>query len=483
MTAPRSTIAAHLRLAALLLTCLVPSAHAEPVDPGGGIGGTGITGVGAIQKFGSIFVNGREFFLDRATRITRDGEPTTEGALRLGDVVVVDGNVDPQAGRSLATRVDIRTALQGPIESIDPAAGTFVVSGQTVRLTPRTYGEQNATLPPGALRVGDVVRVSGFSRGTDAWTATRVAPVETAAAASFLVRGQLDDIDLTRRVVTVAGRRYSLPRQLPANVHIGDLLRLTGSTLPDAMLVQTVSTDRLLPRVTGRTVEMSGYVQSNLTPGTLVSNGTTVHFDRTTHFENGNDSELQRDAPMALRGEIRADGSVAVREMIVNRDPHDVVLPARPRAPARNRARQGSSNSSDQQTPAQNRNPASSTDTDSVQKDTGDQVTQPVVDRPRTDQPESDRPAAVEPVSAGNTEKPDGPVADKPESPVAVKPDSPPTDNPVATKPVSPTPPPVSPTPRPVSPTPRPVSPTARPEGSRTETERSDSEERSRTRR
>ena len=84
-------------IALLIFLYGVDFATAESTDPGGGIGGTGITGFGVVQKFVSIFVNGREYILDDNTRVTRDGVSVDEKTLHLGDVVSIDGRIDAAA--------------------------------------------------------------------------------------------------------------------------------------------------------------------------------------------------------------------------------------------------------------------------------------------------------------------------------------------------------------------------------------------------
>lgn len=88
----------------------------------GGIGGTGIS-FGPITGFGSIFVNGVEFQTSGATIII-DGSPASEGDLKKGMVVTVQGTIDGDTG--IATTILAESAVKGPVDEdvTDPSAST-----------------------------------------------------------------------------------------------------------------------------------------------------------------------------------------------------------------------------------------------------------------------------------------------------------------------------------------------------------------------
>jgi hypothetical protein len=87
----------------------------------GGIGGSGIS-QGPITEFGSIFVNGIEWFLDDA-EIEFDGETLTiagfnesqkTALFNLGMVVRVEGTIDSN-GDHWAERVFFDDEIEGPV--------------------------------------------------------------------------------------------------------------------------------------------------------------------------------------------------------------------------------------------------------------------------------------------------------------------------------------------------------------------------------
>ncbi|MHB1587849.1 MAG: DUF5666 domain-containing protein [Acidiferrobacteraceae bacterium] len=147
----------------------------------GGIGGTGISAFGAIQRFGSIFVNGREYPLSGA-RITVDGRPATRQALRLGQVVLVRAT----AGRPLkVTRIRVQHAVEGPITRIH--GDQFVVLGQTINVAPGLVVQGDAPRTTGhPLGVGDIVRVSALRERAGVWEASRITRVHRSTQRSRL---------------------------------------------------------------------------------------------------------------------------------------------------------------------------------------------------------------------------------------------------------------------------------------------------------
>src|SRR5512138_1152335 len=91
---------------------------------------TPVISSGAITGFGSVFVNGVRFDTSSAS-FTINGKAGTQGDLRVGHVVTVHAHRD-DSGHSTADRIDFDDAVQGPVDSVDAAAGTLVVMGQTV---------------------------------------------------------------------------------------------------------------------------------------------------------------------------------------------------------------------------------------------------------------------------------------------------------------------------------------------------------------
>lgn len=317
-----------LTVALLIFLYGVDFAPAESTDPGGGIGGTGITGFGVVQKFGSIFVNGREYILDGNTRVTRDGVSADEKTLHLGDVVSVEGRIDAVSGHSVAVRVDSETTLQGVVEKVDVSSGTLSVLNQVVRVTPETLtdGSKKASLLAG-IRLGEHITVSALPGSDNSWTATRIARV-SADVSHFVLRGTVQRSEPERGRLRVSGRDLIIPPgKLPARLAQGDIVRVLGHYGKNTLQVENVSIAQPKFGVAGQMVEMSGYIQAQPESGRLVSNNVALRYSDTSVFIGGSVADVRTDAPVVVRGEMQADGGMAVREILVNVEPMRATLP------------------------------------------------------------------------------------------------------------------------------------------------------------
>jgi Domain of unknown function (DUF5666) len=145
---------------------------------GGGGGGTGVASIGSggtgsfsafnvgtITGFGSVFVNGVRFDDSSPSLSVSDEDGKRDrNALRLGMVVRVQGSVD-SSGSATASSFAFDSELQGPVRSINAAAKTFNIFGQTVVVGLNTVFD--ASLPSGfdtlvGLPLGQVMEVHGY---------------------------------------------------------------------------------------------------------------------------------------------------------------------------------------------------------------------------------------------------------------------------------------------------------------------------------
>ncbi len=149
---------------------------------GGGIGGTGIY-AGEITDFGSVWVNGIEFFETSQSSITVDDTAAlNEGDLKIGMYVTLRGTLNLDGVTGTYDSIDYDDDIEGPITD-DPAEDvvsmtkTFEIFGIT------TIVEKNDTIFDDETGSGfnydtiakdDIVEVSGFINGGGALHATRI---------------------------------------------------------------------------------------------------------------------------------------------------------------------------------------------------------------------------------------------------------------------------------------------------------------------
>ncbi len=177
------------------------------VDQVAGIQGSGspvaagVTAVGTVDGFGSIFVDGVEYSTSGA-QIRIDDQPGVESQLHVGQIVTLKGTLDSNGTTGAAETVSYSDDLRGPIDQIDLTSGTFAVLGTVVRVTDDTLFDE-AIVPAelGSLRTGDTVHVSGFANANGDVLASRVdlAP----ATASRQIRGIVQSLDTTARTFRI----------------------------------------------------------------------------------------------------------------------------------------------------------------------------------------------------------------------------------------------------------------------------------------
>jgi hypothetical protein len=126
-----------LAAAFLILTISCSGSSSSDNAAGGGIGGTGTIGAssGAIEGFGSVFVNGVEWETNGTEFEIEGVGGFSENDLHEGMRVKVEGTFDDNGTTGTATKIRFDDNLEGPISSVTTSSSgsvkTLVVMGQT----------------------------------------------------------------------------------------------------------------------------------------------------------------------------------------------------------------------------------------------------------------------------------------------------------------------------------------------------------------
>lgn len=283
-------------------------------EGGGGVTGTGSTALGTVDDFGSIFVNGVEYFTDTAN-ISVDGiAGQAESQLRVGMVVKVSGLLlSPTTGQ--ASSVEYDTDVRGAIDAapvIGASGVDFTVDGIPVHAGDRTFvdGAVSATL----LAAGDRVDVSGL----------RIAATGVIAAAR-VARSALPGTILTGAISSVTATSFNLGSVLVTY----DASVLRGvSSLAEGMAVRvradadpvngTLAASKIeaIDGALAAGSELSDQgVVSNLTATSFYLGGLRVTYNSNTKFRNGTIATLQNGDVVEAEGTIATDGSLAARQV------------------------------------------------------------------------------------------------------------------------------------------------------------------------
>lgn len=289
---------------------------------GGGSGGDGSTppsatqtrvvALGAITGFGSVHVNGQRF-VTTSTTFTIDGEPGTQSDLRVGHMIRVHGrhrgSDDPSADR-----IEMHTLVRGPVQSIDTAANSLVVLGQTVIVDADTsFGENVTGSALSGIAVADVVEASGARRADGVILATRID--KRGASASLRVRGTVSGLDAATKKFSISALvvDYStaalqrFPAGTPAN---GDLVEVKGGTLSAGgdLIARQVELEDEDDGEAGDRAELEGPITRFVSATDFDVTGKRVTTTAGTTYQNGSVSDLALDVKVEAEGSIDANG-------------------------------------------------------------------------------------------------------------------------------------------------------------------------------
>jgi hypothetical protein len=171
--------------------------------------GSATVAAGPIQGFGSIIVNGVHYEHDRSgVRITGDDDSSASSAdLKLGVVVDISaGRIDDNS-RSVPNAISFRSALLGPVDSVDATANTLLILGQTVVVTDMTYFDSSITGGLAGIAAGDIVRVHGlFDKTTGETTATRLEKRSLSSVSAFRLRAVVSALDTSAKTFLLGGQ-------------------------------------------------------------------------------------------------------------------------------------------------------------------------------------------------------------------------------------------------------------------------------------
>jgi Domain of unknown function (DUF5666) len=290
--------------AALMAVGLITACGGGGGGNSNSVGGTTATAftAGPVRGFGSIIVNGVRFDDSGAEIENEDGVRGSQDDIKLGSMVEVEsGRIDDSTGRATAVRIRFGSEIKGPVASVDAAANSFVVLGQTIDVKPETVFDDSLGASDVAGLVGKVVEVHAQrDAATGHYVATRIEAED--GATSFKLRGTVSALDTTAKTFQIGDAVISYASlnaaDIPAGLANGMKLRVKVATAQvDGKWVATSI------RSGDRKVEDHGDARLQ---------GNVTAFTSATSFEvNG----IQVDASSARidKGPVTADSVVEVR--------------------------------------------------------------------------------------------------------------------------------------------------------------------------
>lgn len=274
----------------------------------GGINGGGRS-AGRITAFGSIFVNRIEYFTDSAT-ILVNGVPSTQAALRVGQIVAVDGVVNADGRTGTATVVTAASDARGAVTALDTVNSTITVLGQLVHINPQTSFAPAIAAPGlGALSVGQVLEISGFRDAAGDLVASRIDPSAAAGDRVIGTVGSLSNGSLRFKIENLTVD-YSAAAQITGSLANGALVEVTGPRAVAGVL--RADTLTVLPGglgVNSGESRLEGYVTAVSGGGFVVGTQPVVLAPDAT-FVGGTAANLVANAKVEVEGTVDASGTL-----------------------------------------------------------------------------------------------------------------------------------------------------------------------------
>lgn len=280
----------------------------------------GIEGGGVIRRFGTGFstvtVSDQVFATNAQTTVTIDDQPATVDQLAVGNVVRVVATTDDNGVTAVASAIVQINDLKGPIEagSIDTAAGTFVVLGQTVRVVATTvFDDSIVPRSIAGLGDGDRVEVSGLFDADGVVTATRIEPD---AGAQLEVTGVVSNHDagvmtfsLGALVVDYSGA--TLEDFDGGQIADGLLVEAEGATLDANGALVATEVENKTPGFggdDGDLGEIEGFVTRFVSATDFDVAGLPVTTTAQTTYEDGSAADLALNVRVEVEGDLDANG-------------------------------------------------------------------------------------------------------------------------------------------------------------------------------
>lgn len=283
-----------------------------------GIDGGGVA-LGAISRFGSVFVNGVEYSTTRA-QISVNGQMSTEAQLRVGQVVTVSGTIAASGLTGAAASITFDDDVIGPIAAIDLAGSSFVVLGQTVHTDATTTFDSGSIQPAelASLAVGDVVEVSGFQDAAGAILASRI---ERFAGGEVEVSGSVANLDASAKqfnlnALVVDYTAAQLPNGAPSNGACveaeGDSASLIGGVLHATRVL--VKSCRIAV-ANGDKGEIEGVVTMLRSPSDFDVGSQPVLTNASTQYDGGTSVNLAPNVKVEIEGTFNAGGTLVASKV------------------------------------------------------------------------------------------------------------------------------------------------------------------------
>jgi len=323
------------RVLAVALTAL---AVAGCGGGGAGSGAGSVAGIdrlgvsaGSVTGFGSIVVNGVRYETSSASfDIDDDSSGSSQDDLSVGDTVVVTFDTD---NPTVALAVIGDEAVEGPVDSVNVAAGTLAVAGQTVLTDAGTsFDDSNAVQSLADIQQGDFVEVSGFFDADGTIRATRIE--KKAVSGETEVHGIVSAKNASTFMINTLVINYtSVPAIIDddfpgGTFNNGDFVEVKGTNYSGSTLLATkVEPDGFGVGEGGTGLdiedfdeaEIEGFITRFASARDFDVTGVPVTTDAGTVFEGGTATDLGLNVKVEVEGAFNTAGVLVADKVDIRR--------------------------------------------------------------------------------------------------------------------------------------------------------------------
>lgn len=288
----------------------------DGIDAGGSP--TSVFVAGPINSFGSIVVNGVHYATTGA-EILVDDEVATEEELRVGQIVRISATAD--GSEVTANTVSYDDNVEGPIESIDAAAGFMVVLGQTV-LVRSTTSFDNDISPRSleGLSVDAIVEISGYINSNREIVATRIELDDDDD--DFEVTGYVTNLDTAAmtfdiNALTVDYSQATFEDFGGNDISEDDLVEVEGAQFGAVgeFVAREVELEDEFIGDGADDIEIEGFITRFASSTDFDVAGIPATTTSTTRFEDGTQADLGLDVLIEIEGSLDSNGVLVAEDV------------------------------------------------------------------------------------------------------------------------------------------------------------------------
>lgn len=278
---------------------------------------------GVVSGFGSIYVNGIKYSTDTAKFVNDDQETLLDGEkqFEVGDYVWVEGTLNGDGVKGVASTVIYDVDLIGQVSEIDPETSTFKILGRTVKVSQDTVFDDDFVVAQlSGLSLGVTVEVSGYDQVDGSLLATRIDLETSNVNAELKVEGIITQVDLVNQTFNIATQVVDFSNTLIGfspvsnqwvevygSLNAENILIATKSQIEDSEAHYGLSTGDDSIQLSSSTVISIEGVVTELSAGTgFAVNGYPVLTSSSTLYIGGDITDINLDTKLLVQG-VKSD--------------------------------------------------------------------------------------------------------------------------------------------------------------------------------